>query len=222
MSDGAFLPLPSLNLSFKKDTAFKSDQNQTSSATNNNNINITVSVANEKSSENTPVKTSGEKNNPEKSPEKTPVKDKADDKNKVESVLKSAEKEDKKELSEADERVEVFKNRLIQIQCELLLCNNVLLKNILEFSKYVIFRKEDLQELIGILVLPRESRHLYLEKIDIETKPVEMRRLCCNFEHSLYQEIVDITVNSKESFKGSENANIMEKVFKISLKRCIV
>jgi hypothetical protein len=49
------------------------------------------------------------------------------------------------------------------------LFNASLVKNLIEFSSYVIYRKEDLQELIGILVLPKEQRLKFASLIEVET-----------------------------------------------------
>jgi hypothetical protein len=103
-----------------------------------------------------------------------------------------------------------------------LLCNKSLIKNLLELSTRVIYRKEDLQELIGILVLPKETRSKYATLIDIDTEPVHVQKFCCNFKHSIFEEITGITVGTSDNFLGTEIATKMEKIFKISLKRCMV
>jgi hypothetical protein len=78
------------------------------------------------------------------------------------------------------------------------------------------------REINPILVLPKESRSKYLSFVDIETEPVHVQKCCLNFKHSFFEEIIDITVNNTETFLGTEIATRMEKIFKISLKRCII
>jgi hypothetical protein len=189
--------LPSLNLSYKKETATTLDQTQTqtSTATNSNNIIIAplIAVTGDESPTTTPRTTQ-------------PV------------VFPSVASTD-----DETEKVTLFKDRLIEIQTELLLNNIDLVKNLLETSpNKVIYRKEHLQELIGILTLPTSSRANYLQLVDIETQPIQVQKLCCNFTHSIFEDINEITINNKDSFLRTETATKLEKIFKISLRRCIV
>jgi hypothetical protein len=204
MSDGAILPIPSLNLSYTKETTTTStsDQTQTANATNNNNITITV--------------------NPVASDESTSDASKATTPRS--SVTQPTTATASKTTSDEEtEKVAMFKDRLIEIQTELLLNNIDLVKNLVETtSNKVIYRKEHLQELIGILVLPAASRANYLKLVDIETQPIHVQKFCCNFTHSIFEEVTEITVNSTDNFMLSEIATKMEKIFRINLRRCIV
>jgi hypothetical protein len=187
--------LPSLNLSYKKETSTNLDQTQSSTATNSNNITITVNPS-----------SSGEE-----SPTTTPRP--------IEPVVLPIPTV----TDEEAEKVSLFKDRLIEIQTELLLNNVDLVKNLLESSpNKVVYRKEHLQELIGILTLPASSRANYLQLVDIETQPIQVQKLCCNFTHSIFEDINEITINNKDSFLRTETATKLEKIFKISLRRCIV
>jgi hypothetical protein len=189
--------LPSLNLSYKKETATTLDQTQTTTATNNNNITITVnpSSSGDESPTTTPRTQSAQ-------PVVFPIPVVADDET---------------------EKASLFKDRLIEIQIELLLNNIDVVKNLLETSpNKVIYRKEHLQELIGILTLPTSSRANYLQLVDIETQPIQVQKLCCNFTHSIFEDINEITINNKDSFLRTEIVTKLEKIFKISLRRCIV
>jgi hypothetical protein len=195
--------LPSLNLSYKKETATTLDQTQTTTATNNNNITITVNPS------------SGEES-PTTTPRSTqPVVFPIPERGGIQPLPVVADEE--------AEKVSLFKDRLIEIQTELLLNNVDLVKNLLESSpNKVIYRKEHLQELIGILTLPASSRANYLQLVDIETQPIQVQKLCCNFTHSIFEDINEITINNKDSFLRTETATKLEKIFKISLRRCIV
>jgi hypothetical protein len=145
MSDGAFLPLPSLNLSFKKDTSINSDQTQTANATNNititlNPSEIAIKEINKPSITN-PL-TNGINTNPLTNP--------------INAIIPTNPPEN---TDNETSRVAIFKDRLIEIYADLLLSDKDLIKNLLETSPTkVIFHKEHLQELIGILVLPATSR----------------------------------------------------------------
>jgi hypothetical protein len=97
--------LPSLNLSYRKDSTTTLDQTQTTTATNNNNITITV---NPSSGDESPT-TTPRSTQPVVFPIPTVIDEEA-------------------------EKVSLFKDRLIEIQTELLLNNVDLVKNLLESS----------------------------------------------------------------------------------------
>jgi hypothetical protein len=213
MSEGAFIPLPNLNLTYTKETSTSLSsnpaQNSTQTQQSTNQINITLNPSQNTTETNSDILSD------------TNTAKVADTNTGKIADTKTAKITDTK-TADQDERVQTFKDRLIEIQTELLLCDKNLLKNLLEMSNRVILRKEDIVELIGILILPKESRHTYASVIDIETEPVKVQKCCLNFTHSFFVNIVDITINNSESFLGSEIATKMEKIFKISLKRCIV
>jgi hypothetical protein len=120
------------------------------------------------------------------------------------------------------ERIECFKDRLLAIQTELLLDSIALVKNIMEISRKAIYKKEHLQELIGILMLPVTTRSRYAELVQIETQPSKFSSSCCNCNHSVFEEITSIVINQTDNFKTTDAATRMENIFKISLSVCIV
>jgi hypothetical protein len=228
MDTEGFVPLPSLKLSYKKDTSISSSSNPIQTTTQNqqmtNQINIVVPKTEASSDTSKTIKTrSFELDDLDTSEISDTNIAKVEDSAAKKATDNATKKTKETALAEEqNERVLAFKDRLIEIQTELLLCNASLVKNLIEFSSYVIYLKEDLQELIGILVLPKESRLKFASLIEIETEPIRVQKFCCNFKHSLFEQITEITVNNTENFLGSEIATKMEKLFKISLKRCIV
>jgi hypothetical protein len=224
MSDGAILPIPSLNLSYTKETTTTStsDQTQTANATNNNSITITVNpLASDESS--TTQSTTTAHPTVTQPPAATSATAATTATAAATQGGQQAATVSKTTSDEETEKVSLFKDRLIEIQTELLLNNVDLVKNLVETtSNKVIYRKEHLQELIGILVLPVASRANYLKLVDIDTQPIRVQKFCCNFTHSIFEDITEITVNSTDNFLLTEIATKMEKIFKINLRRCIV
>jgi hypothetical protein len=120
------------------------------------------------------------------------------------------------------EQVELeFKNQLLSFTLDLLLNNADLVKNIAEISNKVIFKVDQLKQLIAILYLNSEDRKQYDQLIDVETEELMVHNCLCNFKNHFYLKIKDIIVNKSIKFRHTPLATNMSSVFRISLEHCL-
>jgi hypothetical protein len=115
-----------------------------------------------------------------------------------------------------------FKDQLLYFTTEILLRDVDLLKNIADRGSKVLFHVEQLKQLIAILYLKREDRNNYDELIEIETEKVPTNSCFCkDFYNPFYLSIKNIYVLNRINFLTTRLAVNMERVFKISLEKCL-
>jgi hypothetical protein len=114
-----------------------------------------------------------------------------------------------------------FKDQLLSFTMDLLLSDFDLLKNVSERGNKVLFHAEQLKQLIAILYLKREERHLYDKLIEIETEPILTN--CCikTCTNPFYMKIKSIFINNSINFLSTPYAVSMMTEFKISLESCL-
>jgi hypothetical protein len=117
-----------------------------------------------------------------------------------------------------DSVVAEFKDALLTFNIDLLLNDIDLIKNIRERGDRVVYRKEQLQALIAILLTGDKNK---METVDIETEPLEDNCVCCKVKNIFYQKIKNIYVNKTVNFLTLDHAVRLQQVFKISLDVCI-
>jgi hypothetical protein len=117
-----------------------------------------------------------------------------------------------------DSVVAEFKDALLTFNIDLLLNDIDLIKNIRERGDRVVYRKEQLQALIAILLTGDKNK---METVDIETELLEENCVCCKVRNVFYQKIKNIYVNKTVNFMTLEHAVRLQQVFKISLDVCI-
>jgi hypothetical protein len=114
-----------------------------------------------------------------------------------------------------------FKNQLLSFTLDLLLNNSDLVKNLAEISNKVIFKVNQLKQLIAILYLNKDDRSRYDELMDIETDELIIHTCLCNFKNPCYLRIKDIVINKSVNFLRTPWATNMSSVFRISLEHCV-
>jgi hypothetical protein len=114
-----------------------------------------------------------------------------------------------------------FKDQLLSFTTDLLLNSGDLIKNLSDYSKCVIFRQEQLKQLIAILYLPKEDREGYDDRIIIETEPVITSVCLCSFKNPFVLKIKSVIIDRSVNFLLTPFRINMEHVFKISFEYCI-
>jgi hypothetical protein len=104
-----------------------------------------------------------------------------------------------------------------------LLQNDVdLLKNIVERGNKVIFHIKQLKQLIAILYLKNEDRSRWDELVEIETEKIVVSNCFCkDCYNPFYLQIKNIFVPNKVNFMSTQQAVVMNVIFKISLELCL-
>jgi hypothetical protein len=90
-----------------------------------------------------------------------------------------------------------------------------------QLSDKVIFKVNQLKQLITILYLNKDDRSKYDELIDIETDELMVHTCLCNFKNPCYLRIKDIVINKSVNFLHTPLATNMSSVFRISLEHCV-
>jgi hypothetical protein len=120
------------------------------------------------------------------------------------------------------EQVEVeFKDCLISFTTDLLLNSSYLIKNIAKVSNKIVFKEEQLKQLIAILYLNKDDRKKYNELIEIDVEPVVMNNCLCNYKNPFYMKIKSIVINKSVSFLHHPLATNLSSVFRIGLEHVI-
>jgi hypothetical protein len=114
-----------------------------------------------------------------------------------------------------------FKDQLLSFTTDLLLNSGDLIKNLSDFSKCVIFRQEQLRQLIAILYLSKEGREGYDDRIIIETEPVITSTCLCSFKNPFALKTKSVIIDRSVNLLLTPFRINMEHVFKISFEYCI-
>jgi hypothetical protein len=115
-----------------------------------------------------------------------------------------------------------FKNQLLSFTLDLLLNDLDLIKNIAERNNKVIFKIEQLKQLIAILYLNREDRNKYEDLIEIETEEIVVNNcFCTSCNNPFYQKIKSIIINKSVNFLLTPYSTNLLSVFKVSLEHVL-
>jgi hypothetical protein len=115
-----------------------------------------------------------------------------------------------------------FKNQLLSFTLDLLLNDLDLIKNIAERNNKVIFKIEQLKQLIAILYLNREDRNKYEDLIEIETEEIVVNNcFCTSCNNPFYQKIKSIIINKSVNFLLTPYSTNLSSVFKVSLEHVL-
>jgi hypothetical protein len=120
------------------------------------------------------------------------------------------------EKSNTPEIIKVFKEYLLKTILDYFKNELILLNNILELSKLIMFREEELIKLIFILVTDCE-----ISRIRIDHELVGMFKICwCCGKIPIYRKITSIIIDNKNNFEVNYNSFYLQKQteFNISLQ----
>jgi hypothetical protein len=195
--------LPGLNLSLKKHKSTHTATTSNASSSSNNNNVITINFPERAL---TPV--FGE---PKAEVEPTLAPGKPDKSGKILKPLAvepaaASPVESPKDVTSID-----FMKALIRIQTEMFLDNIMLLNNLRDLGNKVIYRVEDLKEMIEILT--------GVTDINIDTDEVPVM---CGCKIPIYAKIKSIALNKTNQFLTSDIATRLREEFKISLEFAIL
>jgi hypothetical protein len=118
-----------------------------------------------------------------------------------------------------DSIVSELKDTLISFNSDLLTNDFDLIRNIRERGDKVVYRKQQLQVLIAILMTGDKNK---ADLVDIETEIFDENCHFCTRKNIFYRRIKSIHVNKTVSFLSSEYSVRLQSVFKINLDRTIV
>jgi hypothetical protein len=101
------------------------------------------------------------------------------------------------EKSQTPEIIKIFKEYLLLTLIDCFKNDIILLNNLLEISKYIVLKEEDIMKLIFILVTDSDVSRI---KIDYEL-PDQFKICSCCSKLPVYRKITSIIIDNKNSFK---------------------
>jgi hypothetical protein len=124
------------------------------------------------------------------------------------------------EKSQTPEIIKIFKEYLLLTLIEYFKNDLILFNNLLEISKYIVLKEEDIIKLISILVTDGDVSRI---KIDYEL-PDQFKACGCCSKLPIYRKITSIIIDNKTSFKiRYESFYVqMQTEFNISLDYILV
>jgi hypothetical protein len=119
--------------------------------------------------------------------------------------------------SKTQEIIKTFKEYLLLTLIEYFKNEMILLNNIIELSKYIILKEDDLKKLIAILVTDSDD-----SRISLECELPDSFKTCqpCCSKIPIYKKITSIVIDNKHEFRNQYNSfyTQMQKEFNISLE----
>jgi hypothetical protein len=106
-------------------------------------------------------------------------------------------KKDVVEKVSTPETIKIFKDYLLQVLINYFKDEFVLMNNIAEFSKKIVFKEEHLKKLIAILVTENDETRIHIE-YDVPEKICKCCQPC--WKSFLYKEIKSIIIDNKNEF----------------------
>jgi hypothetical protein len=124
------------------------------------------------------------------------------------------------EKSQTPEIIKIFKEYLLLTLIDYFKNDIILLNNLLEISKYIVLKEEDITKLISILVTDCDVSRI---KIDTEL-PDQFKACGCCTKLPVYRKITSIIIDNKNSFKIKYELFYvqMQTKFKISLDYILI
>jgi hypothetical protein len=124
------------------------------------------------------------------------------------------------EKSQTPEIIKIFKEYFLVTLIDYFKNDIILLNNLLEISKHIVFKEEDIIKLISILVTDNDVSRI---KIDYEL-PDQFKVCGCCTKLPVYRKITSIIIDNKNSFKIKYESFYvqMQTEFNISLDYILI
>jgi hypothetical protein len=124
------------------------------------------------------------------------------------------------EKSQTPEIIKIFKEYLLLTLIDYFKNDLILLNNLLEISKHIVLKEEDIMKLISILVTDGDVSRI---KIDYEL-PDQFKTCGCCSKLPVYRKITSIIIDKKNSFKIKYKSFYvqMQTEFNISLDYILI